>query len=211
LFRACLCPAQDRFCYSTLKVQQHWVEEMTRQPHRPPHLYVAGATYFITGSTYHKRWLFKTDAQKSLLRNVLKDTIVRYDVSLYAWVILSNHHHLLFKVPSEERAVVRFVKAFHGASAIELNKLDNTPGRQVWYQYRDRFPRSEAEFWSYFNYIHQNPVKHGYVEKLGDIHQTLAQYPFSSYAYYLRQYGEEFLTDVWERYPVIDHLEGDDF
>ena len=184
---------------------------MTRQPHRPPHLYVAGATYFITGSTYHKRWLFRTDAQKSLLRDVLEDTIVRCDVRLYAWVILSNHYHLLFKVPSEERAVVRFVKAFHGASAIELNKLDKTPGRQVWYQYRDRFPRDEAEFWSYFNYIHQNPVKHGYVEKQGDIHQTLAQYPFSSYGCYLREYGEEFLNDVWERYPVVDHLEGDDF
>jgi len=34
---------------------------------------------------------------------------------------------------------------------------------------------------------------------------------FSSYGYYLREKGEEWLADCWERYPVIDYIEGDDF
>jgi len=92
-------------------------------------------------------------------------------------------------------------------SAIRVNKLDRAAGRRVWYQYWDRFPRTEAEFWTYFNYIHQNPIKHEYVPKLEDVHQTLVQYAFSSYHYYLCEYGEAFLTDVWQRYPPADYLQ----
>jgi len=92
-------------------------------------------------------------------------------------------------------------------SAIRVNKLDRAAGRRVWYQYWDRFPRTEAEFWTYFNYIHQNPIKHEYVPKLEDVHQTLVQYAFSSYHYYLCEYGEAFLTDVWQQYPPADYLQ----
>ena len=44
-----------------------------------------------------------------------------------------------------------------------------------------------------------------------DVHQCLAQYPYSSYHYYLREHGEEFLADIWMRYPIPDYFENDDF
>jgi molybdate-binding protein len=44
-----------------------------------------------------------------------------------------------------------------------------------------------------------------------DVHQCLAQYPHSSYHYYVRKYGIEFLTDAWMRYPILDYFEHDDF
>jgi hypothetical protein len=123
----------------------------------------------------------------------------------------------------------QFVKRLHGDSAIRLNKLDNTPGRKVWYQYWDRFPRNERDFWAYFNYIHINPIKHGYVQISGDVmvvegkrikvapdrtlevHHSMARYPYSSYHYYVREYGKEFLTDAWMRYPIPDYFSHDDF
>jgi REP element-mobilizing transposase RayT len=163
-----------------------------------------------------------------LIRDVLKESVVQYSIKLYAWVILTDHYHLLLKT-SQAAPVHRFVRRLHGASAIRLNKLDGTPGRKVWYQFWDRFPRNEADFWSYFNYIHTNPIKHGYVPIssscwaiAGDhirilhgyateVHQHLAQYPFSSYHYYLREHGEEFLTDAWIRYPIPDRLKNGDF
>jgi hypothetical protein len=64
--------------------------------------------------------------------------------------------------------------------------------------------RHGSHLWTRFNYVHNNPVKHGYVRQLED-------WPFSSYHYYLRTKGEEWLQDCWPRYPVIDYLEGDDF
>jgi len=199
----------------------------TREFH-PPHIYEYNACYFLTGSIVHRQWLLDIDSKRILVREVLKEAIEQYGIRLYAWVILADHYHLLLKT-SDAAPIYKFIKRLHGDSAIQLNKLDNTPGRQVWYQYWDRFPRNERDFWAYFNYIHLNPIKHGYVRvsdgilvvegkqvKIApgqalDVHQCLAQYPHSSYHYYMREYGEEFLTDAWMRYPIPDYLEHDDF
>jgi putative transposase len=201
---------------------------MKQREFHPPHIYEDNACYFISASIVHRQRLLDTDAKRVLVRDVLKEAIKEYGIRLYAWVILADHYHLLLKT-SDVAPVYRFIKRLHGDSAIQLNKLDSTPGRKVWYQYFDRFPRNERDFWAYFNYIHVNPIKHGYVRisddvlvvegrqvKIAsahtlDVHQCLAQYPHSSYHYYLREYGEEFLTDVWMRYPIPDYLEHDDF
>ena len=201
---------------------------MEKREFHPPHIYEDNACYFITASIVHRQRLLGTEAQRTLVRDVLKEAIIEYGVTLYAWVILANHYHLLLKT-SDVAPIFKFIKRLHGDSAIRLNKLDGTPGRQVWYQYWDRFPRNERDFWSYLNYIHINPIKHGYVRvsdddlmveskqikiaqtRVVDVHQCLAQYPYSSYHYYAREYGVEFLTDAWMRYPIPDYFEHDDF
>jgi putative transposase len=202
--------------------------EVKRREFHPPHIYEDNACYFITGSIVHRQRLLDTDAKRILVQDVLKEAIKDYGIRLYAWVILADHYHLLLKT-SDVAPVWKFIKRLHGDSAIQLNKLDDIPGRQIWYQYWDRFPRGERDFWACFNYVHINPIKHGYVRVSGgvlmvegervkvasghawDVHQCLAQYPHSSYHYYLRKYGEGFLTDAWMRYPIPDYLEHDDF
>ncbi len=194
----------------------------------PPHVYEDDTCYFLTASTLYGERLLSTDTHRVVVQDVLKTAIQQCGVTLYAWVILANHYHLLLRT-GHVTPLYGFVKRLHGASAIRLNQLDGTSGRKVWYQYWDRFPRGESDFWTYFNYIHINPIKHGYVpapdglQSIGQgqvsiapgqiptIHQYLAQYRYSSYLYYLREYGEEFLMDAWRRHPVIDYLENDDF
>jgi putative transposase len=201
---------------------------MEKREFHPPHIYEDDTCYFLTASIVHRQWLLDTDTRRVLVRDVLKEAIQQYGIRLYAWVILVNHYHVLLKT-SDVAPIWKFIKRLHGDSAIQLNKLNHTPGRQVWYQYWDRFPRSERDFWSYFNYIHINPIKHGYVRvsdgivvvdgkhiKIApghtlDVHKCLAQYPHSSYAYYVRTYGEQFLTDAWLQYPIPDYFEHDDF
>lgn len=130
----------------------------------PPHIYQKDSCYFITGAVVGPRPLFNTHEKRSLLRDKLKEEIVALGFSLYAWVILSDHYHLLLKTSAVP--IHTFIQRLHSKSAIELNKLDTAPGRQVWYQYWDRFPRNDRDFWSYFNYIHVNPIKHGYVRPM---------------------------------------------
>lgn len=201
---------------------------MNMREFHPPHIYEDNACYFLTGSVVHHQHLLSTPAQRTIVQDVLKEAIQQYGIKLYAWVILSNHYHLLLRV-SEVAPIYKSIKRLHGDSAIRLNKLDSMPGRQVWYQYWDRFPRNDRDFGAYLNYIHINPIKHGCVQTgngilkvngkqvqiaeghTPDVHQCLAQYPHSSYAYYLREYGEEFLTDTWQHYPIPDYVENDDF
>ncbi|MEA3338649.1 MAG: transposase [Chloroflexota bacterium] len=198
---------------------------MKKREFHPPHIYENNASYFITARIAHHQKILGTDTKRVLVRDVLKEAIKPYGIRLYAWVILANHYHLLLE--TSDIPIYKFIKRLHGDSAIQLNKLDNTPGRQVWYQYWDRFPRHERDFWAYFNYIHINPIKHGYVQisdgvlvvegkqikivsgYASDVHQCLAQYPHSSYHYYVREYGEEFLTDTFAQYPIPDYFEHD--
>jgi len=126
--------------------------------HRPPHIYEAGAIYFLSGTTLHHEHLFDTCEKKGLLKNCLQRATKKYLAGLSAWVIVDWHYHLLVKVRAK-RDLTRFIKSFHGSSAIEINKHDGAPGRQVWYQYWDRFPRTEGitgRFSTTFISIQQN-------------------------------------------------------
>jgi len=126
---------------------------------------------------------------------------------LYTWAALRDHYHLLLLV-KEGGNIGDFIRSVNGPTSRHLNELDSRVGRRVWRNYWDRFPRNEAEFWAYFNYTHIQPIKHGEVAQgdAEDIHAVLRTYEFTSYQYYLRKYGEEWLTDVWTRYPIPDYL-----
>jgi REP element-mobilizing transposase RayT len=118
---------------------------MKKREFHPPHIYEYNACYFLTGGIVQRQRLLCTDAKRILVRDVLKEAIKQYGIRLYAWVILADHYHLLLKT-SDVAPIYKFIKRLHGDSAIQLNKLDNTPGRQTWYQYWDRFPRNEGDF-----------------------------------------------------------------
>ena len=196
--------------------------------YHPPHVYEDNALYFLTGATAHHQRFLDTDRKRALVRDVLQEAVRQSSARLYGWVMLADHYHLLLRT-DDATPIHRFISRLHGSSAVKLNELDATPGRKVWYQYWDRLVRGENDFWSYLNYIHVNPIKHGYVrlackamtvmggaiqisgDSAPDIHDSLARYAHSSYAHYLHKYGREFLTDLWMRYPIPASLEGDDF
>jgi len=171
--------------------------------HHPPHIYLDDAWYIITSSTLGHEHFLTTDRAKGLMRDTLKNLIEEFGITLYAWVILNNHYHLLLKT-RVGKDLSRFFGRLHGSTSRQFNLWDVTPGRQVWHNYWDTCIRTERDFWVRFNYIHYNPVKHGYVQRPVD-------WPYSSYRYYLRTKGADWLADCWQSYPVIEHIEGDDF
>lgn len=67
----------------------------------------------------------------------------------------------------------------------------------IWYQYTDHVIRDDKDYFQHLNYLHQNPVKHGYIKKISD-------YEFSSIHQFLREKGEEWLVDCFREYPIID-------
>jgi putative transposase len=180
---------------------------VVHKPFRPPHIYKDNAIYFITACTFDRKPVLVADAHKRLFRDLLKEAVQSSPVRLYTWAVLRDHYHLLLLV-KEGGNIGNFIRRVNGSTSRRLNELDCCSGRRVWRNYWDRFPRNEAEFWAYFNYTHVQPIKHGEVVlgEAGDIHAALRAYEFSSYHYYLREYGEEWLTDVWARYPIPDYL-----
>jgi putative transposase len=57
---------------------------------------------------------------------------------------------------------------------------------------------TERHFCSTLNYVHHNPVHHGYVEHWQD-------WPWSSAAKFLQHIGREGAKEIWDKYPILDY------
>ena len=169
--------------------------------HRPPHLYMDDAWYFVTVSTVDKVHILATDEHFNLWVNTFKELVKVFNVELAAWVALPNHYHLLF-MPDIANELGSFMKRLNGGTSHKLNLHDNLQGRPVWYSYRDRCMRNEHDFWTRFNYIHYNPVKHAYVDNPED-------WEFSSYRLYVRNDENKWLDEKLKDFPISDLFDDD--
>jgi len=66
--------------------------EFKKYPHNPPHLFIDGAIYFITGGTLDRRNILHTDGHKEILREAMDKWFSRFDWRLDAWIILRSLH-----------------------------------------------------------------------------------------------------------------------
>lgn len=119
---------------------------------------------------------------------------------LYAWCVLTNHYHLL--VRTESIAFLRKeVGKVHGRTARAWNLEDEQPGRKVWYNYFDSDMKSRRHYWASLNYVNNNAVHHGYVNKWQD-------WPYSSAHRFLEEFGRTEALRIWNDYPVLDYGKG---
>ena len=176
---------------------------MTKR-HQPFHLYLDDQVYFVTAHTYLNKFSLNASSKKEKLLKKIKIFLRQFDFNLYAWVILDNHYHILFKV-YKGKDLPKVLNKIHGGYSYEINKIDNCRGRKIWQNYWDFCIRSEEDFWRHFNYIHHNPVKHRYVQKM-------EEYKFSSYGYWIRKKGYDWMMSIFREHPIIDFtIVQDDF
>lgn len=135
-----------------------------RHRHVPPHLFRAGATYFVTARTLDGVPAMSVDARKQRLIEALRFAAEQRGWAVVAWVVLSNHYHCILTAPREgEPEVSALLASVHKFTATTWNRADGTRGRKIWYQFWDTCLTSEGSFWARVNYVHWNPVKHGLV------------------------------------------------
>lgn len=115
-------------------------------------------------------------------------------------MVLPNHYHLLVGA-AEPAALGGAIRLVHGRLSRQWNLEDGTPGGKVWFRYTDRAIRSERHYCVALNYVHYDPVKHGYARSPYD-------WGASSVHRYVEELGREGLRDLWTRYPVLDFGRG---
>lgn len=152
---------------------------MISKIHRPPHILKDNAWYFITAHTYANQFILLDADHKELFLHIFEEISSLYQFHVSAWVILDNHYHFMAFI-RESRSLAPFMNQLHGRTSFILNKLDMSKGRKVWYNFWDRIIHGKAEYWATFNYIHFNPVKHGYVKEP-------QSWQYSSYRDYLKK------------------------
>jgi putative transposase len=164
--------------------------------HQPLHLYLDNQIYFLTAHTYSDQSFLASGQLRQKLLDKIKNIFSMFRFDLYAWVVLINHYHLLCKI-KQSRDIPKCIGKIHGGFSYDLNKAENRTGRKIWQNYWDRCIRSEKDFWVHLNYIHHNPVKHGHAQKM-------EEYAFSSYGYWLKKNGSDWMASVFQQYPIID-------
>jgi len=95
-----------------------------QQPH---HIYLDNQIYFVTAHTYLNKTFLNTLPKKRKLLKKIKEFLKVFNFNLYAWVILDNHYHILFKV-SRGRDLPKALNKIHCGYSYEMNKIENRKG-----------------------------------------------------------------------------------
>ena len=107
------------------------------------------------------------------IAGIVKENWLFFDKKKYdliAYVIMPNHVHILIKtyLGNPLKEIIHSWKSYTGKMILrELNE-DEAPksGGKIWQdEYWDRFIRDQKHYLDAINYIHNNPVKAGLVNK----------------------------------------------
>jgi putative transposase len=170
--------------------------------HVPPHPFRGAGYYLISAANFEHRTIMSSTKRRTEFEARLLISIKEITEDLIAWVVLPNHYHVLISVQSLDD-VSAALKHLHGTISREWNIEDNLTGkRRVWYKFADTCIRNDAHLRLAFNYIHYNPVKHGYVT-------DPYEWPWSSLRMYYEDKGQNWLQEQWNAYePPEDFGEG---
>ncbi|HEX5839094.1 MAG TPA: transposase [Anaerolineales bacterium] len=161
-------------------------------PHNPPHYFVPNAIYMVTGAILHNQHLLFDDRRKQIVLEVLLSRSQALGWNMEAWAILHNHYHFIARAPESAATLSKLIRQLHSITAIELNKWDQTPGRQVWFNYWDTCITYERSYLARLHYVLMNPVKHG-------LAQNPADYSYCSYKRFIEQRGDDLKKMVFNQ------------
>jgi len=162
--------------------------------HAPPHPFRESGYYMFTAANYEHALIMNSPERRTNFQKRLLLAFQEIEAIIVAWVILANHYHILACVNSLED-VSAALKQLHGSTSFEWNLADGLQGkRKVWYKFSDRMIRGNEHYFRAMNYIHCNPIKHGYVEKASD-------WQWSSLSMYYEDHGLDWLREKWKNFP----------
>lgn len=135
---------------------------------------VPGGTYFITQVTYQREPWLCSEVGRKALREAIKKVRSKYPFSIDAFVLLPEHFHCLWTLPVGDKDFsvrLRLIKTFvtkHYGSQLgidreisksrERRRESNLWQRRFW----EHLIRDEEDFARHCDYIHDNPVRHGW-------------------------------------------------
>lgn len=108
-----------------------------------------------------------------LLRECIKTVKDRHPFKIDAIVILPDHIHTIWTLPENDYDYAKrwmLIKSSFSRKIIKTENINTTRikkrERGIWQRrFWEHLIRDEIDFLNHIEYIHQNPVKHGYVDQ----------------------------------------------
>lgn len=148
--------------------------------------FVRGGSYFFTVNLADRRFALLIN-NIGLLRAAFRQTRAHHPFTIEAAVILPDHLHTIWRLPEDDADFAprwRLIKSAFSRALPSIEQISisrATKGeRGIWQRrYWEHTLRGEDDFARHLDYIHYNPVKHGYVARVRD-------WPHSSFHRWVR-------------------------
>ena len=132
---------------------------------------VPGGTYFFTLVTRNRRAVFNNESSVAVLRAAFRQVCSQRPFVMDAIVVLPDHLHCIWRLPVGDADYSTRWRVIKRLVTTGLN----APEGRIWQpRYWEHLIRDEQDWKRHMDYIHYNPVKHGYAD-------CPAEWPWSSF------------------------------
>jgi len=173
-------------------------------------LVIPGASYFFTVVTYRRRPILCDTPVRSALRAAIETVRVQHPFVIDAWVLLPDHLHCIWTLPPDDadysirwnlikRSVsLTCAEQYRRTDWMTVSKSKHRESTFWQRRFWEHGLRDDRDFFHHVDYIHFNPVKHGYVERVRD-------WPYSTFHRYV---AHGVYPPDWADIPDIHDITG---
>ena len=153
---------------------------------RKPRFYLPGIPVHVVQRGNNRQAIFFDDSDYSAYIGWLKESLAKYDCLLHAYVLMTNHVHLLV-TPQEKESIGRMMQYIGQRYVPYINREYNRSGTLWEGRYKSSLVQEEPYLLACMRYIELNPVRANMVK-------TASDYRWSSYHCNALGQNEELVT-----------------
>jgi putative transposase len=146
--------------------------------------YRPGATWFFTVVTARRQPLLATTDAIHALRQSVAAVRRRLPFTIDAWVVLPDHMHAIWTLPEDDADFSQRwgrIKTGFTQHCGLAHRSGHKLGSGLWQpRFWEHLIRGDTDFATHMDYLHYNPVKHGWVDRVSD-------WPYSSFHRWMRR------------------------
>ena len=138
--------------------------------------FTPGGTWFFTVNLLQRHGNDLLVREIDLLRQNVHDIRRKYPFWIDAWVVLPDHLHAVLTLPAGDSDFSlrwRLIKSGFSRALPKTERIsavrEAAGERGIWQRhYWEHLIRDEVDFQRHVDYVHANPLKHGYVSRVID-------------------------------------------
>ena len=127
---------------------------------------LSGHTYHVTHRCHQREFLLKFKQDRNVYREMMRERLAKYRVSLFTYTVTSNHVHLLLRPnpASALESLSRFMQSLEGDFAQYYNLRKGRQNSFWGDRYHATMIESGSHLWRCLVYVDMNMVRAGQVD-----------------------------------------------
>jgi len=135
-----------------------------------------GGIYFFTVNLLQRKGNDLLVRHIEELREAIKEVKARHPFKIHGWVVLPEHMLCVIELPPDDADYATRLRLIKVGFSKALPKIERRSAvrvrrgeRGIWHRrYWEHVIRNEADYRAHLDYIHYNPVKHGWAKHVKD-------------------------------------------